>query len=200
MPRARSPKSPYDRHPSLDYQEKIIANLPARTGRSLDQWVELVNVSGPFAETDRRAWLKERHGLGDTTASMIAQHACGTGEVYDPEALVEAMFAGPKAALRPIYDRLLVLGKGLGPDVKACPCKTIVPLYRRHVFAEIKPTTRTRIDMGYALGRREASGRMVLTGGIEKKDRITHRIPITSLDEIDDEVASWLRTAYELDR
>src|ERR671933_2846002 len=109
------------------------------------------------------------------------------------------MFAGPKAGLRPLYDRLLRLGLALGEDVKACPCKTIVPLYRRHVFAQIKPATRTRIDLGFALGDMKATGRLIDTGGFAKKDRITHRIPITSLDDINDEVKHWLKVAYDRD-
>ena len=109
------------------------------------------------------------------------------------------MFSGGKAALRPLYDELLQLGLGIGPDVKACPCKTIVPLYRHHVFAQIKPTTRTRIDLGFALGARKAEGRLIDTGGFAKKDRITHRIPISSATDIDDEVKRWLRLAYEED-
>lgn len=32
-----------------------------------------------------------------------------------------------------------------------------------------------------------------------EKDRITHRIPIASLAEIDDEVKRWVKKAYELD-
>jgi hypothetical protein len=61
------------------------------------------------------------------------------------EALVAAMFAGPKADLRPLYERLLQLGLGLGDDIRACPCKKIVPLYRRHVSAEINPSYPVRI-------------------------------------------------------
>src|SRR5204863_7204680 len=101
--------------------------------------------------------------------------------------------------LRPIYDRLLKLGLGVAKDVKACPCQTIVPLYRHHVFAQIKPTTRTRIDLGFALGDGKATGRLIDTGGFAKKDRITHRIPISSLKDIDDEVKHWLKAAYERD-
>ena len=37
------------------------------------------------------------------------------------------------------------------------------------------------------------------TGGLKKGNRITHRFPITSVDEIDEEVERWLRVAYELD-
>ncbi len=109
------------------------------------------------------------------------------------------MYAGGKAGLLPIHDRLLELGRSLGGDVRVCPCKTIVPLYRNHVFAQIKPTTRTRIDFGLALGDTKASGRLIDTGGFVKKDRITHRIPITSPDEIDAEVRRWLQVAYDRD-
>ncbi len=86
----------------------------------------------------------------------------------------------------------------IGDDVKACPCQTIVPLYRRHVFAQIKPTTQTRIDLGFALGNMKTP-KCIDTGGYAKKDRITHRIPLESVKEIDKEVERWLKTAYELD-
>jgi hypothetical protein len=109
------------------------------------------------------------------------------------------MYAGPKAALRPLYERLLQLGRGLGKDVRVCPCKTFVPLYRKHVFGQIKPTTQTRIDLGLALGRTKTPRRLIDTGGLAKGDRITHRIPIGSLADIDNGVKRWLRTAYELD-
>ena len=73
-------------------------------------------------------------------------------------------------------------------------------LYRNHVFAQIKPATRTRIDMGFALKDMKPTGRLIDTGGFAKKDRITHRIPIGSLADIDDEVKHWLKFAYELDK
>jgi hypothetical protein len=112
---------------------------------------------------------------------------------------VEAMFADKKAALKPVYDALLTLGVSLGRDVKACPCKTIVPLYRRHVFAQLKPTTNTRLDLGLALGDLPAGGRLIDTGGFLKKDRITHRIALATVDDIDEDVKNWLKTAYDLD-
>lgn len=40
---------------------------------------------------------------------------------------------------------------------------------------------------------------MIDTGGLKKGDRITHRMPISSLAEIDAEVREWARIAYELD-
>jgi hypothetical protein len=152
------------------------------------------------------AWLKQEYGLGTISATSIAERAEGKGaELATPEAYlaaasgyVEKMFAG-KDVLRPLYDQLLHLGLTLGGDVKACPCQTIIPLYRRHVFAQIKPSSRTRIDMGFALGDRPTEGRLIDTGGFARKDRITHRIGISKPSDIDKEVKHWLRVAYELD-
>ena len=188
--------------------QKWVATLPEKTGRSLEEWLKLVKKSGPPTEKERREWLKQEHGLGTNSAWWIAERAEGKGaETDDPDAYlraaaqyVEEMYAGGKAALRPLYDALLQLGLGLGNDVKACPCQTIVPLYRNHVFAQIKPTTRTRIDLGFALGAHKAEGRLIDTGGYAKKDRITHRIPISALPEIDAEVKKWLRVAYQEDK
>ena len=132
--------------------------------------------------------------------SVVTHKWCEPAEyLQNAERDVEEMFAGGKAKLRPLYDALLKLGLKTGKDAKACPCKTIVPLYRRHVFAQIKPTTQTRIDMGFALGGMKPTGRLIDTGGFAKKDRITHRIPITSLEDIDDEVKHWLKVAYDRD-
>ena len=200
-------KSIYGVHPGVAMVMKWIDDLPTKTGRSLDEWLKFIKKSGPRTESERREWLKTEHGLGTNSAWWLAERAEGKGgEDGDPDAYLEAaeeyvekMFAGKKESLRPIYDALLKLGLSMGRDVKACPCQTIVPLYRKHVFAQIKPTTQTRIDMGFALGDMKGAGRLIETGGYAKKDRITHRIPITSVSEIDDEVKRWLKVAYDRD-
>jgi hypothetical protein len=115
------------------------------------------------------------------------------------EQWVERMFAGSKAGLKPLYHALLERGLSIAKDVQACPCRTIVPFYRHHVIAQIKPATRTRIDLGLALGGTKAPKRLIETGGFTKGDRITHRIEITALKDIDAEVMRWLKRAYAMD-
>ena len=86
--------------------------------------------------------------------------------------------------------------------LKVCPGKTIVPLYRNHVFAEIKPSTRSRIDFGLALksSNKKPPASLKDTGGLARGDRITHRFAITSSEEADAAVVrNWLRIAYDLD-
>jgi hypothetical protein len=200
-------KSIYSVHPGVLMVQKWVTELKAKTGRSLDEWLKHIKKSGPKGEKERREWLKTEHGLGTNTAGWLAERAEGKGaETADPDLYlksaeqdVEKMFAGKKAGLRPIYNALLKLGLKVGKEAKACPCQTIVPLYRNHVFAQIKPTTQTRIDLGFALGDMKPTGRLTDTGGFAKKDRITHRIPISSLDDIDDEVTHWLKVAYDRD-
>ena len=200
-------KSTYSVHPGVLMTQKWITELKQKTGRSLEEWLKHIKKDGPKDEKERRVWLKETYGLGTNTAWWLAERSVGKGaESGDPDLYLEAaerdvekMFSGGKAHLRPVYDALLKLGLKTGKEAKACPCQTIVPLYRNHVFAQIKPTTQTRIDMGFALGDMKPTGRLIDTGGFAKKDRITHRIPITSLEDIDDEVKHWLKIAYDRD-
>jgi hypothetical protein len=198
---------PYGVHPGVLMVQKWVAELKGKTGRSLEEWLRFIEKEGPADEKERRAWLKEEHGLGTNTAWWLAERSLGKGTFDDdPDAyvrtapaVVDTLYADGKAALRPLHDRIIEVAAALGADVKVCPCQTIVPLYRKHVFAQIKPSTRTRIDLGFALGPRKPEGRLIDTGGAAKKDRITHRIPILRMEDIDAEVQRWLRTAYDLD-
>jgi hypothetical protein len=208
MPK-KSTESLYSVHPSVAYAQAIINNLPKTTGRPIEEWMALLKKSGPAGEKERREWLTKNYKLGGTTAWMIVDRAEGKGaEDTDPEAYlkaaaqyVEAMYAGPKAGLRSIHDALIAQGLALGSDVKICPCQTIVPFYRQHVFAQIKPSTRTRIDFGLALkgAKKKPPKRLIDTGGLAKGDRITHRIEISAMANIDAEVKEWLKIAYDLD-
>jgi hypothetical protein len=189
-----------------------MASLKERSGRSVDEWMDFIAKKGPKTEPERREWLKKECGLGTNNAWWLAERSVGKGGDEDsPEAylahakqyLVD-MYAG-KESLKPIHEAVLEAAGALGKDVKACPCKTIVPLYRNHVFAQIKPSTKTRVDLGFALGASMKEGktkfpaRLIDTGGFKKKDRITHRIELTKVEDIDAELLKWLKKAYELD-
>lgn len=205
---ATKTKSIYGVHPGVLMTQNWVAELKEKTGRTLEEWLKFIKKEGPPTEAARRDWLKQQHGLGTNSAWWLAERSVGKGkEAGDPDAYLKAaekyvaeMFAGKKEHLRPIYDALLKVGLSMGKDVKACPCQTIVPIYRNHVIAQIKPTTQTRIDFGLALGdTKKTPKRLIDTGGFARKDRITHRFEITSLKDIDDEVKRWLKIAYERD-
>jgi len=207
MSPANRKQNPYSVHPGVAMMQKWVRELPEKTGRSLEQWITLTRTSGPATEKERVEWLKREHKLGTNSAKCVAERADGKGtEDDDPESYlkaaeqyVEAMFGGPRAGMRPLYDQLLKIALGLGKDAKASPGKTAVSLYRNHVFANLKPSTNTRIDVGLALGNMKTPKRLIDTGGYEKKDRITRRIEVKSKADIDDELRRWLEKAWELD-
>jgi hypothetical protein len=202
-------RSIYGVHPGVQMVADWIASLKPKTGRSLGEWVNLAKSDGPADLAGLREWFKNRHGFGTNAAWWLADVTTGEGKLDgDPAAYMKAaegylrdMYAGPKEALRPLHDAILNAAAQLGEDVKACPCQTIVPLYRKHVFAQIKPSTRTRLDLGLALGHYSGRlpKRLIDTGGKEKKDRITHRIPIEQMTDIDEDALHWLKVAYDLD-
>lgn len=209
-PVVRKASGLYDVHPGVAMMQKWIGELKEKTGRTVEEWVELTQRDGPSSGHKVRVdWLKKKHKMGNNSAWSIAERAGGKGwEEDSPEAYlaiaekyVDQQYEGKKEQLRPIYERLLKVGKSVEEDVKACPCQTMVPFYRNHVFAQIKPTTNSRIDLGFALAKFKGKlpKRLIDTGGLAKKDRITHRIEITDAGQIDDDVQKWLRTAYDLD-
>lgn len=198
----RTKKSVYSPHPGFRMEEASIANLRKKTGKTLDEWLAIIRKSGPPTEKERREWLKRKHGFTTNYAWFVAERAGGGGSMadqYDPEAYVDGIFAGPKAVFRPVYEAVLAFGFELGKDVKVCPCQTIIPFYRKHVFAQVKVPNRSRLDLGYALKDTPVKGRLIDTGGFAKKDRITHRIEIVAAADFGDEAKKWMRRAYDMD-
>lgn len=203
---------PYSVHPGVAHVQAILRNLGANTGRDLAGWIDALRLADPGDEAARRAWLKAA-GLGAAQARFVAERSLGgSAHAFDdtPEGYlrsapgyVERQYAGRKAALRPLYEALLARGLALGPDVRVCPCETVVPLYRQHVFAQIKAATLGRIDLALALGDpaavQDPSGRLLDTGGFRKRDRLTHRIEVRCLADVDEALEGWLRAAYRGD-
>jgi len=203
----RNVGSVYAVHPGIAMLQKWIGELKTRTGRSREEWLEQIRCDGPATASECREWLKSDFSLGTNAARWLTDQAFGdplaprddTPEGYLALApqYVELMYAGSKSAIRPIHDAVINLVRLLGEDVKICPCETLVPFYRRHVFAQVKPASAKRIDLGFALGEEPFTARLRDTGGLAKKDRITHRVALTSLSDIDLQVKRWLKQAYE---
>ena len=158
----------YTTHPGLAMEATSMANLKERTGKTIDQWVAVIKKEGPTTDKERVQWLKTVHGFGTNYAEWMAGRAAGKRLDYEPEEYVDKMFSGPKEALRPIYDRLLEISFATGDDITVTPCSTMVPIRRNHVIAQVKPSTRTRIDFGLALRDTKVPKRLIDTGGFAK--------------------------------
>jgi hypothetical protein len=184
-----------------DMMGAIERNLPARTGRTLKQWAALVRRDGPAERKDRTAWLRKEHGLGGTTAMLIAYAAEGRQphqDYEDGDALVAAMYSGRKAGLRPTHDAALAAARRLGKDVAPSARKTYVSLVRRRQFAALQPSTADRVDLGLVLPGVKPRGRLEATKTVGG-GRVTHRVVLRSPKDVDVEVRTWLREAYDRD-
>ena len=70
MPRAKT-ANPYSVHPGVLMTQTWVQTLPEKTGRSLEEWIRLVQEKGPPTEPERRDWLKEKHGMGHGHANAL---------------------------------------------------------------------------------------------------------------------------------
>lgn len=181
-----------------DATASMIRNLEEKTGKTLDQWVAVVRKLGDKKHGEVVAHLKEAHGLGHGYANLVAHAAKGGLEKPDTAGaadLVSAQFAGPKAALRPIYDRLAAeLGK-FGADVELAPKKAYVSVRRAKQFAILQASTATRFDVGINLKGAAAGGRLEASGSFNSM--VSHRVRLEQLADIDKELIGWLRQAYD---
>lgn len=171
----------------------MAANLEQKTGRSMSSWVEIVLASGKAKHCEMISYLKEQHGLTYGYANLVAHSARekSAGGPLPEEDLVSAQYVG-KEGLQPIYESLVKVVSKFGDDVELAPKKAGVSLRRSKQFALIEPTTKTRIDIGINLNDMAPTTRLKAVGGM-----CTHKVSVTSLDHVDDELVGWLREAYE---
>ncbi|MBI1250647.1 MAG: DUF4287 domain-containing protein [Alphaproteobacteria bacterium] len=171
--------------------QTMIANMPAKTGKSLDEWLTIAAKAKLEKHGEIVKHLKAEHGLGHGFANLVAHYALGGGAA-EGEDLIEAQYAGAKAALRPIYDAIAAYVQTLGPDVELSPKKTCVSFRRKKQFALAEPATKTRIDLGIQLKGAPAEGRLEAWGGM-----VSHKIRLESTKDFDASVKAWLKQAYE---
>ena len=164
--------------------------LESSTGKSLDQWLEITRGLGFEKHGQILNALKADHGLSHGYANMLALLATGYGTAAADE-LIEGMFSGPKAALRPIYEQLLSVVERLGPDVDVAPKKTMVSFKHGRQFACFTPSSAKRAELGIALKGAEPTERLRASNGMT-----SHAVWIADTAEIDDEVVTWLGEAY----
>jgi hypothetical protein len=174
-----------------DAVQKQADNIGEATGRSIDEWVALVKASGKERHGEILVWLKAEHGFSHGNANLVALTATRRAAAGD-EDLVDAMYGGPRANLRPLHDQVIELTRGFGTDVEVAPKKAYVSLRRSKQFGTVGPGPGLRLEIGLNLKGIEPAGRLEAASGM-----CTHRARLSSADELDDEVIGWLRDAYE---
>jgi predicted transport protein len=171
-----------------------IRNLEEKTGKSLDEWLATARGAGVEKHGQIVAHLKSEHGLTHGYANLVALLARGYGE-ESGDGLIDAQYAGAKAGLRPIYEKVAAAVKAFGADVEIAPKKTSVSFRRSKQFALAQPSTKTRVDLGIQLKGVPPEGRLEPSGPFGTM--CSHRVRLESPDDVDEEVVAWLRRAYD---
>lgn len=172
--------------------QTMIANFPEKTGKSLEDWIKLAKKSGLNKHGEVVKMLKTDHGMGHGFANVVAAKTLSAGDEPAGDDLIAAQYAGPKAALRPIYDAIEKYVKSLGKNVEIAPKKASVSFRRNKQFALASPATKTRIDLGINLKGVEPTGKLEAWGGM-----VSHRVRLEKPADLDKDVKAWLKQAYE---
>ncbi len=174
----------------------MLANVPEKTGHTMDEWRAIVGASNAEKHGQIVKLLKTKHGVTHGFANLIAHEVRGSAAMHvdDSASLVDDQYAGPKAELRPIYDALAAAVSDFGADVELSPKRTYVSLRRAKQFGLIKAATKTRVDVGINCKDEAATPRLQPAGSL---GMVSHKVAVSSADEVDEELVGWLRQAYE---
>src|SRR3954453_2813050 len=161
-------------------------SMAERTGRTLEQWVELVHGSGvdPLDQNAVRRWLKDVHGVKQNSQWAIADAAARAAGWERPtvEQYVEGQYTGAKAGLRPVFDAVRAVAENLGDDVVLEGRGTYTPFVRRRQFAAAAAAaaaTPSRLDLGLRFTDPPASARLQPA---KAPGQATHKVALTSVE------------------
>ena len=178
-----------------------LANIQKKTGKSLDELAAIVRESGLTKHGQIRDMLKRDLGLGHGDANtlthvVLKSDGASAAEEKGPSPssdVVDEIYTGPRAALRPIHDRLMAEVSGFG-DFEVAPKKGYVSLRRKKQFAMIGPATNSRVEVG--LNAKDLSGPDRLEA-MPPKGMCQYKVRLTDPDQVDDELIGWIRAAFD---
>ncbi len=181
-----------------DMMAAVTRSLQARTGHSLEEWVGRVQASGidPLDQNAVRRWLKQEHGVPQNSQWAIADAAARAAGWQPPgtEQYIDEQYAGRKAGLRPVFDRLRAAIEAFGDDVRIEGRGSYTPFVRHRQFAAVAPGTATRLDVGLRFSDAPASP---LLTPANAPGQATHRLSLATTGDLTPEVERLLRLAYE---
>lgn len=174
-----------------------IRNIETQTGKTLDELIKAGLATGLDKHKPLQAFFQNEYGLTYGNANVLATFTRDKmkGAAGEQDNFVDAQYAG-KEALRPIYDALVAAVEAFGDDVEIAPKRSYVSLRHNRQFGLIQPSTATRVDVGINLKGVEPAGRLEKSGSFNSM--VSHRVRLNAVDDVDEELVSWLRQAYDM--
>lgn len=177
-----------------------LANIQKKTGKTLDELTTLIQSSGLTKHGEIRSMLVEKLGLGYGDAHNLALYVLKTDvqlaakeKGLTTSDVLDEIYNGPKASLRPIHEKLISAIQQLG-EFEVAPKKGYVSLRRKRQFAMLGPATNTRFELGINIKDLEADERLIKQPA---GSMCGYKIKLTEVDQVDETVLGWVRQAYE---
>ena len=178
--------------------ETQLKNIEIKAGKPRGELKSLLRATGLTKHTELREHAQSTFGLGHGDANALVHFACASSGTFafegkSDDAVLDEIYTSAKAALRPLHEALLAHLSSFG-EFEIAPKKGYVSLRRRKQFAMVGPTTNTRIEVGINHKALPGTERLLAqpAGGM-----CTHKIKLTDVSEIDDELLTWIRSAYD---
>jgi len=170
-----------------------IRNIQTRTGKSLDQLFAVLKGSGMEKFGQMRDFLKTELGMGHGDAHLVVTLYTKEGGEPAPADPLDAIYSTGKEVLRPIHDAIMAEIRALG-EFEIAAKKTYISLRRKKQFAMVGPATKTRVEVGLNMKGVDATDRLIAlpAGGM-----CQYKVSLTDVGEVDAELVSWIRIAYE---
>lgn len=175
-----------------------LANIEKRTGKSIAELTAIVKRSGLSKHGELVKMLKTDLGMGHGDANTlvhVVRESDGASATrgLSTDQVLDGLYTGPKAALRPIHDALMGALRKLG-DFEEAPKKAYVSYRRKKQFAMIGPATNTRVEVGLNVKGLSASARLQeLPAG----QMCNYKVKLTDAKDVDAELIGWIKVAYE---
>ena len=176
--------------------QTMIDNLYKNTGKTLEQWIDIVNKENFAKHGEIMKFLKETQGLSHGFANLVALKTKGSdaGSAENQDDLITKQYQG-KEHLVPVYQKIMSEIEKFGNDIEIAPKNAYVSLRRKKQFALLQPATKTRFEIGIILKGQEAQGKLEAINTANAM--CSHKINVASVNDVDAEVFDWLKKAYE---
>lgn len=181
----------------MDQAEKtMIDNLHRNTGKTLDEWISIIQQKNFAKHGEIIKYLKDEHSFGHGFANLVAHKSKGSdaGSVSNSNDLIESQYKG-KEHFKPIYNKLMMEIQKFGNDIEIAPKNAYVSLRRKKQFAILQPATKTRFEIGINLKGQETMGVLEIIN--TANSMCSHRINIGSESDVTPEVLQWLHKAHQ---
>ncbi|MFN8377665.1 MAG: DUF4287 domain-containing protein [Anaerolineae bacterium] len=176
--------------------QAYLDNVQAKTGLTPADFIRLANEKGLKKHGEIVAWLKADYGLGHGHAQAITKVILeADAPKVTREEKIDQHFKGAKSVWLPVYERLYEQVRQFGGDVGTAPTSTYISFVRDGRKFTIVAVTAARMDIGIKRKGVPAEGRYESAGTWNAM--VTHRVQVTDPSQVDDDLVSWLRLAYE---